>query len=298
MNILIAGGTGFIGSALLTRLQIRGDRLFVLTRKDRKPSENITYIKWLSGDSTPEKNLPAIDAVINLSGESLNGGRWTKDQKEKIINSRIDSSREINRIMEALERRPAVLINASAVGVYGTSLDKTFNEESPAFNEDFLSHTVKAWETEAGKAASFGTRVVLARFGVILGRSGGALPKMILPYRLFAGGRVGSGRQWLSWIHIDDAVNAILFALDSPEVSGPINITSPNPVRMDEFGKTAGAILHRPHWLPVPSPLLKLMLGEMSMLVLKGQRAVPAKLGAHGFKYKHPGLSSALESLK
>ncbi|WP_409291572.1 TIGR01777 family oxidoreductase [Peribacillus sp. SCS-37] len=298
MNILIAGGTGFIGSALLTRLQSQGDRLFVLTRKDRKPSENITYIKWLSGDSNPEKNLPVIDAVINLSGESLNGGRWTKDQKEKIITSRIDSSREINRIIGSLKRRPSVLINASAVGIYGTSLDKTFDEESPAFKEDFLSHTVRMWETEAGKAASSGTRVVLARFGVILGRSGGALPKMILPYRLFAGGRIGSGRQWLSWIHIDDAVNAILFALNSPEISGPVNITSPNPVRMDEFGKTAGAVLHRPHWLPVPSPILKLMLGEMSMLVLKGQRAVPAKLAANGFIYKHPGLSSALESLK
>ncbi|PLT31873.1 TIGR01777 family oxidoreductase [Peribacillus deserti] len=296
MNIVLAGGTGFVGSQLMRLLVNEGHQLYILTRNPHryKEEKSVVYIQWLSGPNRPEFSLPQIHAIINLSGESLNAGRWTPQQKNKILASRISTTREINRLISFMKKKPDVLINASAIGFYGTSLDNTFDESTTEAGSDFLAQTVYQWESEALKAEQFKVRTVLARFGIVLGKDAGALPKMLLPYKLLFGGKIGSGKQWMSWIHAEDAARALLFLLLHNDISGPVNLTAPNPVRMDEFGRTIGKALKRPHWLPVPSVALKLGLGEMSMLVLEGQKAVPEKLLSKHFTYRFPELMQAL----
>ncbi|MBM7693610.1 uncharacterized protein (TIGR01777 family) [Peribacillus deserti] len=299
MNIVLAGGTGFVGKQLIGLLLNQGHQLYILTRNPEKYKEekSIKYIEWLTSTSHPENSLQNIDAIINLAGESLNARRWTPRQKDKIIASRISTTKEINRIISLLDRKPEVLINASAVGFYGTSLDRTFDENSLERGSDFLAETVYLWESEAKKAESLKVRTVLARFGVVLGKEAGALPRMLLPYKLFAGGKIGSGKQWMSWIHVEDAARALLFLVTNRNLSGPVNLTSPSPVQMSEFGKTIGKTIKRPHWLPVPTAALKLGLGEMSMLVLEGQKVIPGKLLSKGFSYRYPQLTEALKDI-
>ncbi|MFN7252850.1 MAG: TIGR01777 family oxidoreductase [Anaerobacillus sp.] len=298
MNIVICGGTGLIGSSLVDSLVKDKHHIYILTRnpQNKKKIDNITYIKWLGSDDTPEQHLENIDVIINLAGETINS-RWTTDQKQRILNSRITATRNCISLIERLKKKPAVFLNASAVGFYGTSLSSIFTEEQDEAGTDFLATVVEEWEQEAKKVELLGVRTVFLRFGVILAKDGGALSKMILPYKLFAGGTIGSGQQWLSWIHIEDAVNLIKFAIENGEISGPLNITAPHPMRMKEFGKTLGAIIHKPHWLPTPSFALKLLLGEMSVLVLEGQNVVPKKAIDHGFQFKYPNLNEALKSL-
>ncbi|UOY91807.1 TIGR01777 family oxidoreductase [Ectobacillus sp. JY-23] len=293
MKIAISGGTGFIGQALATHLISKGHTVSVLTRSNRTAHDGITYVRWNAADDTFP--LPAVDAVINLAGESLNSGRWTETKKQQILNSRLSTTQGILRQLASLSKRPKIFINASAVGYYGTSLTQTFTElDEPG--DDFLATTVKLWEQEAKKAEDLGMRTVLARFGIVLG-GGGALPKMILPYRLFAGGTVGSGKQWLSWVHIEDVTNMISFCLDYQDISGPVNITSPHPVTMEEFGKTIAKTMHKPHWLPAPAFAVKLALGEMSILVLEGQKALPKKVIQHGYTHTYKDLEIALSTL-
>ncbi|MDG4657226.1 TIGR01777 family oxidoreductase [Ectobacillus antri] len=293
MKIAISGGTGFIGKALATHLISRGHAVFVLTRSDRTAHDGITYVKWNAADNLFP--LPAVDAVINLAGESLNSGRWTETKKQQILNSRLSTTQGILRQLASLSERPKIFINASAIGYYGTSLTQTFTElDKPG--QDFLATTVELWEKEARKAEELGMRTVLARFGIVLG-AGGALSKIILPYRLFAGGTVGSGKQWLSWVHIDDVTNMISFCLNHQDISGPVNITAPHPVTMKEFGKTIAKIIHRPHWLPAPALALKLTLGEMSILVLEGQKALPQKAIEHGYTHTYKDLEIALSTI-
>ncbi|WP_210611151.1 TIGR01777 family oxidoreductase [Priestia flexa] len=299
MKIVIAGGTGFVGKALVQDLLKKQHEVYVLTRNANKPSHdpNLHYVEWLKENASPENVIQKADAFINLAGVSLNSGRWTEERKQAIVQSRISSTREIIRIMESLEVKPSAYINASAVGYYGTAEQDTFTETSPSVGHDFLAETVKVWEAEASKAEDLGIRTVFTRFGVILGKDGGALSMIALPYRFFAGGTVGSGNQWLSWVHIKDVVEIIQFAIVNQDIQGPVNVTAPTPVQMKEFGQTVGAVLHRPHWLPAPSFGLKLMLGEMSMIILEGQRVIPEKMIQHNYHFTYTKLEDALQDL-
>lgn len=297
MNIVIAGGTGLIGSGLVKKLSGENHHIYILTRNSAKKtnSNKITYVNWLNSGDQPEKKLQDIDAFINLAGETINS-RWTKEQKEKILISRLDATNNCIDLIKKLNKRPNVFLNASAIGFYGTSLENTYTEDSRPGN-DFLATVVKKWEEQALKARDLEIRTVLLRFGVVLANNGGALQKMILPYKLFAGGNLGSGKQWLSWIHITDAIKMILFALENENIQGPMNITTAEPQRMKQFGKAVGAALNKPHWLPTPSFALKLLLGEMSMLVLEGQRVEPIVALTNGFQYSFPKLEDALNDL-
>ncbi|MEH7226326.1 TIGR01777 family oxidoreductase [Bacillus sp. JJ1566] len=299
MKIAIAGGTGFVGKKLTDYLLGQNHEVFILTRNVAKTSHHpsLHYVEWLKTNCTPENQLQEIDAIINLAGESLNSGRWTETRKKRIIESRLIATKEIVRIISSLPKKTKVLLNASAIGIYGTSESATFTEETIQIGTDFLSHTVSAWEQEANKADDLGVRTCFLRFGVVLGDDGGALTRMILPYKFFIGGTIGSGKQWLSWIHIDDVVKGIDFLLHHDTVSGPVNFTAPNPTQMKKFGQTAGSVLNRPHWLPVPEFALKLLLGEMSILVLKGQKVLPTKLENHGFTFTFNTVEKALNSI-
>lgn len=296
MKIAIAGGTGFVGTALIKELLKEHHELFILTRNPEKykNQEHLSYIGWLYDGATPENKLEDIDGFINLAGEPLNSGRWTSDRKRSILESRITATREMKRILSTLSRKVKFVINASAIGVYGTSNQLTFSETSDSVGDDFLARTVKLWEKESIHSSSYCERVVLARFGVILDKHNGALPMMVLPYKLMAGGTIGKGNQWLSWIHIEDVVHALIFCINHSEISGPVNFTSPHPIQMKEFGEMISSVIHRPHWIPVPEFMLKTMLGDMSILVLEGQHVLPNTLLKHQFSFTYPNLQQAL----
>ncbi|CAG9622995.1 TIGR01777 family oxidoreductase [Sutcliffiella rhizosphaerae] len=299
MKIAITGGTGLIGQALTDLLIDKGHSIYILTRNksNKKEKADVTYVEWLHDSANPELELEGVDAFINLAGESINSGRWTEEQKRKIIESRLSSTKEINRIFSALQTKPKVLINASAVGFYGTSETETFTEEHTTPGTDFLASTVYAWEKEAEHAVPKEVRVVFTRFGIVLDKDEGALPKMLLPYKMFVGGKIGTGEQWMSWVHIDDVAGAIVFCLENDSIEGSVNVTAPNPKKMKEFGKTLGNVMGRPHWFPTPGFLIKTALGEMSVLVLEGQKVLPKKLENHGYKFLHSNLEDALSKI-
>lgn len=297
MKIAITGGTGFLGSALTDLLLEKGHEVFVLTRSDMPNERGITYVRWLADGAKPEAQLEGIDALVNLAGTSINDGMWTDKQKKKIYESRVSATKEVLRIISALEKKPEVLVNASAIGIYPASEHKTYTEKDRQYGSDFLAETVQAWEGLAEQARLDGVRTAYARFGILLGKDEGALPLMALPYKLFAGGTVGTGRQWLSWVHVRDAARAVVFAIENKQLAGPFNVTAPNPQRMKAFGKEIGRALGRPHWIPAPSFALKAALGDKSRLVLQGQRALPDVLLAHGFKFEFPNLAEALADI-
>ncbi|MDM5186971.1 TIGR01777 family oxidoreductase [Bacillus sp. DX4.1] len=297
MNIAISGGTGFIGKPLSQFLSMKGHTIYILTRQARNNTtkSNIQYVQWDATSSTFP--LSSVDVVINLAGEPINNGRWTKQQKDNIITSRIHTTKGLIHQLQTMQTKPHTFINASAIGYYGTSETKSFTEQSREYGNDFLATTVKLWEKEADQAISLGIRTVYTRFGIVLGKDGGALPKMLLPYQLFSGGTIGSGNQWLSWIHLDDAIRMIHFAIETKEIEGPLNITAPEPATMKEFGKMIASVMHRPHWLPVPAFALQTLLGEMSMLVLQGQHVLPDKAVQHGYQHSFPTLKQALQNI-
>ncbi|MFJ7664997.1 TIGR01777 family oxidoreductase [Lysinibacillus sp. NPDC097162] len=298
MKIVIAGGTGFVGKALTKLLQEQGHELFVLSRSNSKYENGIHYVQWLKDGARPEKELDEnIDAVVNLAGVPLNDGRWTKKQKKAIYTSRMEATLEIVRIIEQFKEKPNVLVNASAVGIYPPSTVATYSENASDYAKDFLGWTVHDWERHAKRAEKLGVRVALARFGVILGRDNGALPSMLLPYKLHIGGTIGTGEQWLSWIHVEDVARAIYFAITNSSINGPFNVTAPHPTRMKEFGQTIAQVMGRRHWMPVPSFAMRLALGEQSMLVLEGQHVIPTVLETQNFEFKYPYLKEALENL-
>lgn len=297
MKIATTGGTGFAGKEMTALFRQQGHEIFVLTRSP-KPSENgITYVAWLTEGAKPEDKLTGIDAFVNLAGSSINDGRWDDEQKELIYSSRIEATTEVLRIITALEQKPKVLINASAVGIYPASTEKTYTETSPERGDDFLAKTCIEWERLANGAKEQGVRVAMGRFGIILGKKDGALPLMALPYKFFGGGTVGTGRQWLSWIHVKDVARAVLFAIETEALEGPFNVTAPYPKRMKEFGKEIAQVLSRPHWFPVPEIAMKVALGDKSRLVLEGQRVLPVVLQNHNFEFCYPDLKSALADI-
>ncbi|NDI34131.1 TIGR01777 family oxidoreductase [Chengkuizengella sediminis] len=298
MRIGVTGGTGFIGKHLTRNFLRQNHKVCILTRKPdsyQSDHKNLEYIGW-SVDSINElvDKLEGMDVFINLAGESINNGRWTEQQKERIIKTRIQVTDTLMKLFSELYDRPKLFINASAVGYYGTSLKQTFIENDLSTSGDFLAKTVQKWEKHASKAENLGIRTVYTRFGIVLDKQEGALPKMVLPYKLFVGGKVGTGKQWLSWIHIKDVVNLIDFIIHNGEFEGAVNFTTPFPLQMNEFGKTIGEVLSRPHYLPAPSFALKMMLGEMSTLVLDGQKVLPNKAQQLGFKFEFPTLRETL----
>ncbi len=296
MKIAIAGGSGFIGKALTDRLLAEQHEVFILTRKFQS-SHSVTYVQWLNQHNEPEHELEDVDVFINLAGESLNSGRWTPERKKRILHSRLTATREINRIISVMPKKPKVLLHASAVGYYGISRTETFTEEHIVPSSDFLSQTVHLWEKEASHVISLGVRTVFMRFGVVLGKDGGALPQMLFPYKLFSGGTVGSGEQWVSWIHLQDVVGAAIHCMQNENIHGAVNFTAPQPETMKTFGQTIAKSLHRPHYFPIPAFLLQFMLGEMSVLVLEGQKVIPHQLSAHNYAFLYPTLPDALKSL-
>lgn len=299
MRVAILGGTGFIGRALIQYLKQKGDRLILLSRHPEHHRQDpfftgCTWIPWPPEEKRLSQ-LEQVDVVVNLAGETLNQ-RWTKRAKEKILKSRVETTRQLVNLFKSGAMEAPVLINASAIGYYGTSDQQVFTEQDPP-GDDFLARVTQRWEEEADQAQTLGLRVVKIRLGVVLGREGGALPRMVLPYRLFMGGTLGSGSQWVSWIHLEDVLRAIRFAAENSALEGAVNLTAPHPVQMKVFGQTIANVLHRPHWLPVPAFPLRVVLGEMSDLLLKGQQVKPVKLVQAGFRYKFEHLEEALRDL-
>ena len=298
MKLVVSGATGFIGSALCPRLLEKGHTLVLLTRS--APPEPTTpskrWLHWTPGAPGEwEKAVDGADGIINLAGEPIAARRWTATQKSRIRLSRIESTRSLVEAIAKANQKPGFLLNASAVGYYGPRGDEPITEESPP-GTDFLSRVCVEWEEEAKKAEPLGVRVIRLRTGIVLGPNGGALAKMVPPFKLFVGGPLGSGMQWMSWIHRDDEVGLILHLIENSRASGAVNATAPNPVRMKEFCQTLGKILHRPCWAPVPAFALKLMLGEMADMLLTGQRVLPAAAQKLGYQFRYPLLYEALQA--
>jgi uncharacterized protein len=304
MKVAITGATGFVGSRLVERLREQGQEVLVLTRNTAFaqkvfPSEsfpNVEIIAFTQNPSSPwQDGIAGCDAVVNLAGEPIGEGRWTKERKQEIMDSRKLATQKIVEAITKSNPKPKVLINASAIGYYGTSENATFDENSQSGN-DFLSQVCQVWETEASKVKDYSVRLVILRLGIVLGM-GGALGKMITPFKLFAGGPIGTGKQWFSWIHLEDVVNLILQALNNPEMEGTYNATAPNPVRMEDLCKTMGQIMNRPSWLPVPNFAIEALLGDGAVVVLEGQQVLPKRTLESGFDYKYPNLPGALKEI-
>jgi uncharacterized protein len=294
MRIAVTGGTGFLGSALVGRLRGEGHTVTVLTRNPSRPGE----IRWSADGPSPEwtSAIEETDAVIHLAGASIAGGRWTASRKALIRDSRVRSTRALAAAILAARRPPSVFISGSALGFYGPHGDEPLTDDSPA-GSDFLASVCVEWEREARAAASV-TRLVLLRTGLALDKEGGALPQMALPFYFFAGGPLGSGRQYISWIHRDDWVEMVRWALTNGVVTGPLNATAPSPVTNREFARTLGRALHRPSWVTTPALPIRLALGEMAdALLLTGQRVLPGKAEALGFKFRFPVLEPALREI-
>ena len=301
MRVVLVGGSGFIGKKLIDRLLQAHCELTVLSRTPNKVKNSFRAVHAELWDTKTNNALHDVldgaDAVINLTGESIASKRWTRMQKQRILSSRMESTQALIGAMKQMKRKPAVLLNASAVGYYGHVPEGEVTE-TRAKGNGFLADVCAVWEAEALKAQDFGIRVVLLRTGIVINKTGGALQKLLLPFRLFLGGPLGSGAQWFPWIHLQDEVSGILFAMENEHMSGPVNLAAPESVRMSEFCKVLGGILHRPSWIRVPSRALHLVLGEMAgPLLLEGQNMIPQKLIASGFKFQFPKLEDALKDL-
>lgn len=302
MNVALLGGTGFVGSHIVDTLLANNDQVMLFTRNPAKVSQrkHVQVMQWplpLAEDLTEQmrRELSEIDVVINLAGETINQ-RWTEAAKSRILKSRLSITIDLINLFEQQIIRPHTYIQASAIGYYGTSETNTYTEQDGS-GCDFLANVTYQWEGEAEKATAYDIRLVKLRFGVILGTDGGALPRMLTPFKLFAGGPLGSGRQWMSWIHIQDVVGLVHMAMNNNEVQGAINAVAPGAVKMNELGKTLAKTLGRPYWLPAPAFALRAGLGEMSILVLKGQHVLPEQALKFEYSFKYPQISAALEDL-
>jgi len=297
MRVTLTGATGLIGSKLVAALAARGDEVTVLSRNPLSAREalGVEAVAWdPEGEPAPEHALAGRDGVVHLAGESV-AQRWTDGAKERIRSSRSAGTRQLVAGLETAEPRPRVLVSASGVGYYGPhGADRLDESTSPG--DDFLARVTVDWESAARAAETLGVRVVLLRTGVVLDRGGGALAKMLPPFRLGVGGPVAGGRQYVPWIHVDDVVGMYLAALDDESWAGPVNATAPEPVTNRELSKALGRALHRPALAPVPALALRALYGEMAEIVTEGQRAVPARATEHGYEYRHPDLDEALRS--
>jgi len=296
MKTVISGGSGFIGSKLAEALRSKGE-VVVLSRHPETVKVG-RGVAWdpRRPDGAWERELADADAAINLAGENIGQGRWTEERKRGMVASRLEATAALVRAMRSHPRSGRVLVSASAIGYFGNRGDEELNESS-APGSDFLADLVKQWETAAREAEGL-ARLVMIRFGIVLAPDGGALKQMILPFKLFAGGPIGSGRQWMSWIDRRDAVRIIEWAVDTPTASGLYNATAPHPVRNRDFVRALGRALHRPSIMPAPAFALRAVFGEMAdALLLSGQRVVPQKLEREGFRFEHPDLDESLRTL-
>ncbi len=298
MKVVLTGATGFVGKVVVKQLLEAGDEVVVLTRNVAKAAISLgsscKYFQWNESDSLPPlEAFEGADGVINLMGETISR-RWDEDQKKKIYNSRINGTRKLVEAIEKLAHKPKVFVSTSAIGIYGNRGPEEINEASRV-SDDFLGKVCKDWENEANKVRNHGCRLVIIRVGIVLGRGGGALEKMLPIFKIGGGGPLGSGNQYMSWIHIDDLASMYVEALKNPALSGIMNGTAPYPATNAEFTKVLGKVLKRPAFLPAPGFALKIVLGEMSQLVLEGQKVLPVKFKEAKFRYRFPTLEMALK---
>ncbi len=292
-NILITGGTGFIGRHLCAEMLAEGWRVEVLTR-DAAAARKMLPDAAHAIESVSESNAPEV--IVNLAGENLASGRWTAARKREMRDSRVRVTEQINEYIAGADARPRVLISGSAVGYYGARGSDTVTESQPP-GDEFQSDLCAAWEAEARRAEDYGVRVCRIRTGVVLGPDGGALASMITPFKLGLGGQFGSGRQYMPWVHIRDEIRAIRFLMENEQCEGAYNCTAPEPATNREFSETLAQVLKRPSFFWVPGTALKLGMGEMARLLLTGQRALPQRLIDAGFEFKHGQLEPALRNL-
>ena len=292
LHVAITGAGGLIGSAITRRLRAENHSVIMLVRRQPGPGE----ISWdpATGRLDPSE-LEGLDAVVHLAGENI-GARWTTARRVAIRNSRVQGTRVLSQALARTARHPAVLVSASAIGIYGNRGDEILSEESsPGDRHDFLVALGQDWEQSADAARAAGIRVVHPRFGVVLSPAGGALKRMLLPFRLGVGGPLGPGSQWMSWVSLDDLVDAVLHLILNQSMAGPVNVTAPEPVRNRDFSRALGRVLSRPAIIPVPSAALRLVFGEMAdATLLASSRVVPRRLVAAGFSFRYPDLESAL----
>jgi len=297
MKVLITGANGFVGTHLATFLLREGHQVMGLVRSEAKGRKLPAGASVLVGDSMRpgswQEEIAGHDVLINLAGANI-FKRWNEAYKKLLRDSRILTTRNL---VDAIGSDGSVtLLSTSAVGYYGFSRDEKLDETSPP-GTDFLAELARDWETEAFRAREKGVRVIVPRFGIVLGSDGGALPMMALPFRLFVGGTIGSGDQWVSWIHIEDLCRAAIYVASNREIAGPVNFTAPESVTNRELAANIGSVLHRPSWMWTPGLLMELVLGEFGSVLLKGQRVVPQVLERHGFSFKYPDIKTALKDL-
>ncbi|MCG9127891.1 TIGR01777 family oxidoreductase [Candidatus Poribacteria bacterium] len=298
-KVLVTGATGFIGNRVCNALKEKDYIVDVVSRTPEKASNKLGFVDGIHAWQPETEQLPTeatsgINAVIHLAGETI-AGRWNANKKRRIRESRILSTRNLVSSFTP-ETKPDVLINASAIGLYGDSGDESFTEESPV-GKDYLAEVCHEWETEAVKAREYGTRVVLIRIGLVLGLGGGLLDQVLPPFKMGVGGKLGSGNQWMSWIHVDDVIGIVMHALENEEIQGALNATAPKPVRNIEFTKTLGSVLRKPTIFPVPIFGLKIMMGEFADFVVLSQNVLPEKTEASGYQFRFETLESALKDL-
>lgn len=305
MRILIAGGSGLIGKQLTALLTSSGDEVTILSRDPSRVTSFPVGVRVLQWDGvsiqTWARQIENMDVIINLTGENLSGEgfpptRWTSKRKHRLVQSRVDSGKALSKAIELANKKPTVFIQASGVGFYGTHQDKTLTEMDQS-GEDFLAKLAIEWEASSLPVEQMGVRRVIIRNGVVLSPNGGALPLLLLPYKLWLGGRFGTGKQVYSWIHIEDQIRATQFLIKNSGARGPYNITSTNPLTNDDFGRIIGKVMHRPHYFLFPAFAMNLALGEVAVTVLEGQRVLPKKLMDLGFQFKFPTLDEALKDL-
>jgi len=302
MNIIITGGTGNIGRALTTELTQAGHNIIIFSRNPQKSVAGAKTVQWdIENIDGWLQYIEIADAIVHLAGENLAGEgffptRWTLERKQRIIDSRVKTGKALVESIRQAQHKPNVLIQASAIGYYGPRDDETVNENDKP-GGDFLSQVCVEWENATEGLDRLGVRRTVIRTGIVLTLDGGALPRLLLPYKMFVGGPFGNGKQWYSWIHIADQVGAIRFLIENPEADGIFNLTAPNPLTNREFGKTLGRIMQRPSWIPIPGFALNLLFGEVTTTILDGQRVDPARLQELGYKFKFPTLEGALRNL-
>lgn len=303
MKVIVAGATGFIGSALVRALLRRGDTVIALSRDDGRATRafqgDVEALQWNPPQPGPwMDSFRAADAVVNLAGTTVASPTrpWTEAEKRKIRGSRVDATTAVVEAIRRADPKPRVLVNMSAIGYYGSPGPTAVTESSPP-GSDFLAAVCVAWEAAARPVEQMGVRLVLPRAGIVLGSGGGILPQLVLPFRLFAGGTMGEPGQWVSWIHLDDEVGLILFALDNDAVRGPINATAPNPVTMDVFSRQIGKAVGRPSWVPFIGTAMKIGLGERAVAVLASQRVLPQEAERLAYHFRYTDSGDALRSI-